>query len=152
LIGGYAGWAGSLQPEEVSRRLEGFLAMADLGAAYDPKSYPGFFSDLIPADREAAVISMMQENIRPATIRAAGHIAAETDLRAMLPSLDIPTLLLHGDADARSPLSGARAINAAIPGSELAILAGLGHACIVEDPEACSEAIRQFVERVARKA
>jgi pimeloyl-ACP methyl ester carboxylesterase len=152
LIGAYAGWAGSLPLEEVSRRLQAFLTMAELGDAYDPKTYPGFFSDRIPADREAATISMMQENNRPATVRAAGHIAAETDLRAMLPSIDIPTLLVHGDADARSPLSAAMAIHAAIPGSEIVVLPGLGHACIMEDPEACSAAIRRFAERIVRTA
>ena len=152
LIGAYAGWAGSLPPEEVSKRLQGFLAMADLGDAYDPKSYPGFFSDLIPFDRETATISMMRENLRPASVRVAGHVAAETDLRAVLPSIDIPTLLLHGDADARSPLSAARAMHTAIPGSELAILQGLGHACIIENPDACSIAIRRFVERFTRTA
>ena len=95
---------------------------------------------------------MMRDNIRPRDVRVAGHVAAETDLRAMLPSIDIPTLLLHGDADARSPLSAAMAIHAAIPGSELVILPGLGHACIVEDPDACSDAVQRFVERIDRKA
>jgi pimeloyl-ACP methyl ester carboxylesterase len=94
---------------------------------------------------------MMRDNIRRATIRVAGHVAAETDLRAMLPSIDIPTLLLHGDADARSPLSAAKAIHAAIPDSDLVILPGLGHACTVEDPDACSGAIERFVERINRK-
>jgi hypothetical protein len=82
LVGGYAGWAGSLTPDEVARRLEMFVGMAELGDAFDPKSYPGLFSDLIPADRDAALATMMRENIRPATIRAAGHIGAETDLRS----------------------------------------------------------------------
>ena len=36
------------------------------------------------------------------------------------------------------------------PGSEIVILPGLGHACIVEDPDACSAAIEQFVEQVER--
>jgi hypothetical protein len=40
LIGGYAGWAGSLPPEEVARRLEMFVGMADLGDSFDPRSYP----------------------------------------------------------------------------------------------------------------
>src|SRR4029450_6938377 len=44
LIGGYAGWAGSLPPEEVARRLEMFLAMAELGDAFDPKASPGPFA------------------------------------------------------------------------------------------------------------
>ncbi|HKY16747.1 MAG TPA: alpha/beta fold hydrolase, partial [Microthrixaceae bacterium] len=66
LIGGYAGWAGSLPPEEVARRVEMFLGMADLGDAFDPRSYPGLFTDLIPADRAEALATMMRENIRPA--------------------------------------------------------------------------------------
>ena len=70
LVGGYAGWAGSLPPEEVARRLEMFVGMAELGDAFDPKSYPGLFSEFIPPDREAALATMMRENIRPATVRA----------------------------------------------------------------------------------
>jgi pimeloyl-ACP methyl ester carboxylesterase len=146
LIGGYAGWAGSLPPEEVARRLEMFFGMAELGDDFDPKSYPGLFSDLITGDRDAALVTMMRENVRPATIRAAGHIGAETDLRQMLPTVDIPTLVLHGEADARSPLTNAEALHAAIPTSQLLVLPELGHACVVEDPAACGAAIRRFVK------
>lgn len=149
LVGGYAGWAGSLPADEVARRLEMFVGMADLGDAFDPRSYPGLFSDLIPADREAALAAMMRDNIRPATIRAAGHVGAETDLRPMLPTIDVPTLVLHGEADARSPLANAEALHAAIPSSELVVLPRLGHACLVEDPGACAAEIRRFVATVS---
>ena len=37
LVGGYAGWAGSLPPEEVSRRLTMFLGMAGYTAAHAAK-------------------------------------------------------------------------------------------------------------------
>jgi pimeloyl-ACP methyl ester carboxylesterase len=148
LAGGYAGWAGSLPPHEVARRLQMFLGMAELGDAFDPKSYPGLFSELIPADRDAALATMMRENIRPATVRAAGHIGAETDLRPVLPTVDIPTLVLHGEADARSPLTNAEALHAAIATSQLVVLPKLGHACVVEEPEACAAAIRRFVSTV----
>jgi pimeloyl-ACP methyl ester carboxylesterase len=148
LVGGYAGWAGSLPPDEVARRLEMFVGMAELGDAFDPKSYPGLFSDLIPADREAALVTIMRESVRPATIRAAGHIGAETDLRQVLPTIDVPTLVLHGEADARSPLANAEALHAAIPTSQLVVLPKLGHACVVEDPEACATEIRRFVKTV----
>jgi pimeloyl-ACP methyl ester carboxylesterase len=114
-----------------------------------PRSYPGLFSDLIPADRTAALATMMGENIRPATIRAAGHIGAETDLRPVLPTVDVPTLILHGEADARSPLANAEALHAAITTSQLAVLPKLGHACVIEDPEACSAEIRRFVKTVS---
>lgn len=145
LVGGYAGWAGSLPPAEVARRREMFLGMAELGDAFDPKSYPGLFSELIPPDREAVLVTMMRENIRPASVRAAGYIGAETDLRPVLPSVDVPTLVLHGAADARSPLANAEALHAAISTSRLVVLPGLGHACVVEDPVVCAAEIRRFV-------
>jgi pimeloyl-ACP methyl ester carboxylesterase len=119
-----------------------------LGDAFDPKSYPGLFSELIPADREAALVTIMRENIRRATIRAAGHIGAETDLRPTLPTVNVPTLVLHGEADARSPLANAEMLHAAIPTSQLVVLPRLGHACVVEDPEACAAKIRRFVATV----
>lgn len=152
LIGGYAGWAGSLPPEEVTRRLEMFLGMAELGDKFDPKSYPGLFSDLMPADREAALATMMRQNLRPATVRAAGHIGAETDLRPVLPTVDVPTLVLHGEADARSPITNGAALHAAISTSRLVVLPKLGHACVVEDPEACASEIRRFVQTLTRPA
>jgi pimeloyl-ACP methyl ester carboxylesterase len=125
-----------------------FLGMADLGDAFDPKSYPGLFTDLIPADRDAVLVTMMRENIRPATVQAAGYIGAETDLRPVLPIVDVPTLVLHGDADARSPLKNTETLDAAISTSQLAVLPKLGHACVVEDPEACATEIRRFVKDV----
>src|SRR5918995_1406410 len=143
LIGGYAGWAGSLPTGEVARRLEMFLGMADLGDAFDPKSYPGLFTDLIPADRNRVLATMMRENMRPASVRAAGYIGAETDLRPVLPTVDVPTLVLHGEADARSPLASAETLHAAISTSQLVVLPTLGHACVAEDPDACSTAIRR---------
>jgi pimeloyl-ACP methyl ester carboxylesterase len=146
LIGGYAGWAGSLPTGEVARRLEMFLGMADLGDAFDPKSYPGLFTDLIPADRTRVLATMMRENMRPASVRAAGYIGAETDLRPVLPTVDVPTLVLHGEADARSPLASAETLHAAIATSQLVVLPRLGHACVAEDPDACSTAIRRFVK------
>jgi pimeloyl-ACP methyl ester carboxylesterase len=152
LIGGYAGWAGSLPREEVTRRLEMFLGMAELGDKFDPKSYPGLFSDLLPADRDAALATMMRQNVRPATVRAAGHIGAETDLRRVLPTVAVPTLVLHGEADARSPIANAAALHAAIPGSRLVVLPKLGHACVVEDPEACASEIRRFVQTLTQPA
>jgi pimeloyl-ACP methyl ester carboxylesterase len=149
LVGGYAGWAGSLPADEVARRLQMFLGMAELGDAFDPKSYPGLFSELIPPDRDAALATMMRENVRPATVRSAGHIGAETDLRPVLPTVGVPTLVLHGEADARSPLANAEALHAAIPASRLVVVPKLGHACVVEDPEACSAEIGRFVKSVS---
>ena len=44
---------------------------------------------------------------------------ADADLRDVLPSIDVPTLLLYGDADRRAPLTVATALEADIPGATL---------------------------------
>ena len=67
----------------------------------------------------------------------------------MLPTVDVPTLVLHGAADARSPLANAEALHAAISTSQLVVLPGLGHACVMEDPERCAVEIRRFVTTVS---
>ena len=85
------------------------------------------------------------------TIRAAGYIGAETDLRPVLPAVDVPTLILHGEADARSPPARADALHAAISTSQLVVFPRLGHARVVADPEACAEEIRRFVQTVGRR-
>jgi pimeloyl-ACP methyl ester carboxylesterase len=72
----------------------------------------------------------------------------EEVLRSVLPTVDVPTLVLHGEADARSPLANAETLRAAISTSQLAVLPRLRQACVVEDPEACATAIRQFVKNV----
>jgi hypothetical protein len=83
---------------EVARRLTMFLGMAEVGDAFDPRSYPGSFTDRIPPDHPAVLVAMMRENIRPVGARAAGHIGAETGPRPRLPTVDVPTLVLHGAA------------------------------------------------------
>jgi len=53
---------------------------------------------------------------------------AEADLRAVLPTITVPTLLLYGTADARAPRPVAEALHAAIPNSELVLLPEGGRA------------------------
>jgi len=99
LVGAYAGWAGSLPPDEVQRRLAFALATAELVAAHqwDPTSMPGLFSDAMSADRAADLVAIMSE-IRPAATRTMAYALAEADLRDALPHIAVPTLLVNGDA------------------------------------------------------
>ncbi len=54
-------------------------------------------------------------------------IAASGDRLEALRQLDLPTLVIHGDADPLLPVEGGRKIAEAIPGAQLVILEGLGH-------------------------
>src|SRR4029078_4988777 len=93
LTGSYAGWAGSLPPEQVEQRLQFALRIADLpSGAFEPSSMPGLFSDELPADRAAELATIMSE-IRPAGTRTMAYALAEADLRDVLPHIEVPTLL-----------------------------------------------------------
>jgi pimeloyl-ACP methyl ester carboxylesterase len=148
LVGAYAGWAGSLPRDEVERRLEFALRTADAAPrAFEPHSMRGLFSDVMPKDRAHELATIMSE-IRPAATRTMAHALAEADLRDVLPRIAVPTLLLYGEADERSPLSVARALHASVPGSTLTIMPGLGHECYLESAETFDAEVRAFLTRV----
>lgn len=145
LVGAYAGWAGSLPPDEVDRRLQFALQTAALGPnAFEPATMPGLFSDAMPKDRADELAKVMSE-IRPAATRTMAYALAEADLRDVLPHIDVPTLLLYGDADERSPLRVAHELHAAIPGSTLAVMPGLGHECYLESAPTFETEVRTFL-------
>lgn len=55
-------------------------------------------------------------------------VGGPTDaLRARLPELDVPTLVVHGTDDPLFPLAHGRALAAEIPGAQLVTLPGVGH-------------------------
>lgn len=145
LVGAYAGWAGSLPASEVQRRLQFALQVADLGRhAFDPRSMRGLFSDAMPPERAEELASIMRD-ARPAGTRAMAKALAETDLRDALPTIGVPTLVVCGDADERSPLNVGRKLQSAIPGSTLAVLSGLGHECYLESADTFDAEVRRFL-------
>ena len=69
---------------------------------------------------------------------------AQTDQRHLLPRIGVPTLLIWGDSDARSPLSVARQFEEAIPGAALVVIPSAGHLSNLEQPGAFNDAVRRF--------
>ena len=55
----------------------------------------------------------------------------------------MPTLLIWGELDVRSPLSIARRFEQAIPNAELVVIPGCGHVSNLERPEQFSAAVRR---------
>ena len=68
----------------------------------------------------------------------------EADQRDVLPTIDVPTLLLWGELDVRSPLTVARQFADAIPHAELVVIPGAGHASNLERPGEFNDAVRVF--------
>jgi pimeloyl-ACP methyl ester carboxylesterase len=70
---------------------------------------------------------------------------AEADLREMLPDVAVPTLLIWGDQDVRSPLSVARQFEEAIPDARLVVIPDCGHVSNLQQPDRFNEAVRDFL-------
>jgi pimeloyl-ACP methyl ester carboxylesterase len=143
LVDTYAGWKGSLPEEEVRARVEGVRQM--LTAAdhlFDP-TLPGLFAGDPPA-RFVPLLETMAADVRPESMRTALFVMAEADQRDLLPRIAVPTLLIWGKLDARSPLSVARQFKNAVPEAKLVVIPGAGHVSNLEQPELFTAAVREF--------
>ncbi len=89
------------------------------------------FSEAAPAAMRAQALELMS-GVRPGGNLTMLRAMAEADLRDVLPRVDVPTLVLHGDADARSPLQVGVELHERIAGSRLVVLPGVGHASNLE--------------------
>lgn len=85
-----------------------------------------------------------------AALRALGP-AAQPPLHDRLGELAMPVLLIAGALD-RPFVAHARALAAAIPQAQLAIVPDAGHAVHVEQPAACAAVVRDFLTRAAALA
>ena len=143
LVDTYAGWKGSLPAEEVRARVEGvrqMLAAAD--HVFDP-TLPGLFAGDPPAEF-VPLLEEMAAAVRPGSMRTALLLMGEADLRDVLSRIAVPTLLVWGELDARSPLTVASQFEEAIPDAKLVVIPGAGHVSNLEQPEAFNDAVREF--------
>lgn len=148
LASAYAGWAGSLPAEEAQRRLRQVLREVDLPPEH-------FAQDWIPTLLTAAApqelvdeVSAIMYDFHPAGMRRAAYAMGTTDYRSVLPTISVPTLLLYGDADVRSPVRVGEDLHGQIPGSALVVLPGAPHLANVENPEDFNAAVRNFLRGV----
>jgi pimeloyl-ACP methyl ester carboxylesterase len=146
LAGAYAGWAGSLPPEEVEMRLQQVLRLADLPPETFVETVLGsMFSP--SASRE--VVDAFAANVarfHPTGLRTMARALAEADLRESLAHIEVATLLLYGDTDVRAPLEVADAMHAGIPGSKLVVMHGVGHVSTLDASERVNQEVRSFLD------
>jgi pimeloyl-ACP methyl ester carboxylesterase len=144
LVGTYAGWKGSLPREEVRARVEGLhRVLAAPAEEFDP-SLPGLFAG-DPPRKFVPLLQDMAADVRPESLRTALLLMAEADQRDLLPRIAVPTLLIWGEQDVRSPLSVAHQFEQAIPKAQLIVISGAGHVTNLERPEKFNDAVREFL-------
>lgn len=140
----YAGWKGSLPEPIPQERMEACLRDASLPPTeFVFKYLPGMFSEDVPEEVREEAASVMSE-FHPAGFRLMARAAADTDTRDLLPTIDVATLLIWGEADARSPITVAHQFHDAIPGSRLVIIPGAGHVSNMEQPGLFNAEVRSF--------
>jgi pimeloyl-ACP methyl ester carboxylesterase len=66
-----------------------------------------------------------------------------------LPSLRVPTLVLHGTEDRVIPVENGRRLAERIPGAEVVLLEGAGHVYHSERADEADAAVLDFVRRHA---
>ncbi|HEU5346267.1 MAG TPA: alpha/beta hydrolase [Ktedonobacterales bacterium] len=148
LASAYAGWAGSLPAEEVEDRLTQIVREVDLPLEqWIPAWSASLFTEAAPQEMIEEMAAIMSA-FHPAGVRAMVHAFAEADLRDILPLIQVPTLLLYGDADQRIPAQVAEDLHARIPTARLVILRGAGHQCNVEAAERFTTEVRSFLRSV----
>ena len=151
LASAYAGWAGSLPRAEVAARLEGVLAGVDLSREELLRGWPGLLSPAASPKLIEELASIWDDNggsSHPAGYRAMAHSMAEADLRDVLARIDIPTLLLYGELDQRSPLDIAKELRDRIPSARLEVIPSVGHVSNAEAPNEFNRRVREFLHSV----
>ena len=68
------------------------------------------------------------------------------DTYERLPAITAPTLIVHGDRDQLVPVGNADILRQRIAGSQVRIIAGVGHMFFWEKPEESAEAIIEFLK------
>lgn len=106
---------------------------------YDPSKAPS----LDPASLPPAVLQVLDGN--RAALALYGASMTDPALLGRLAGIDLPALVLWGEADRIVDAAYGRAYAAAIPGARFQLLPRTGHVPQMETPDVLLEALRAFV-------
>ncbi len=149
LVSAYAGWAGSLPPETVAERLRNGIQLSEMPPEVVVNDFLAtLFTESTPKHVIKETADIISE-FHPAGMRAMLRAFAQADLRNVLTEIRIPTLLVYGDIDQRSPLHVAEALHDAIPASRLVVIEGAGHLVNAEAPKTFNAEVQEFLTSIS---
>ena len=130
-------------PDRKEGRYKSAAEVADKGIASVVETMtPKFTSN--PQLQQFARESM--ERQQPAAyIGSLKAMAERVDSTPLLSTLQIPVVLVHGDADQLIPIDRAREVKAAIANAHLVEISGAGHMPMMESAEKTAEALKHLV-------
>ena len=138
------GWTGALSDSVANVRLAACIHDSSLPPQdFVLKYLPGMFSDSISQQIKDELAGIMNDT-HPVGFQLMATAVAIADTRTLLPNVKVPTLLIWGEADKRSPLSAAYQMRNAIHGAKLEIIPGAGHVSNMEKPIQFNKAVKDF--------
>jgi pimeloyl-ACP methyl ester carboxylesterase/class 3 adenylate cyclase len=90
--------------------------------------------------------------VSPGTARRLLDMAAKLDVRDVLSSIQVPTLVLHRSGDRATPVEGGRFLASRIPGAKLVEVPGIDHFPFVGDTEPVFQELERFLTGTHRAA
>jgi pimeloyl-ACP methyl ester carboxylesterase len=139
-----------------AEQLATFMAAADITdpVAAVRSTYPLHYSDAYAAAHDAEIVerSLATAHLRSTPQGRAGQLVAvnEHDTLARLPSLRVPTLVIHGGEDGVVPIENGRIIAQAIPGARLKIFPQARHIVFAECADEVNRDIIDFLNENER--
>jgi pimeloyl-ACP methyl ester carboxylesterase len=101
------------------------------------------FSNTPPQAAREALGGIML-GFHPVGFRRMAIASAAADTRDLLAKIQVPTQLIWGDSDVRSPMTVAEQFLHAVPGARLVIIPMAGHVSNLEAPAEFTAAVRDF--------
>jgi pimeloyl-ACP methyl ester carboxylesterase len=140
----YAGWRASLPENTWKERLATCLEDANLSPDLVAQKFlPGVFYEPAPPELHTRFAEIVRD-FHPIGFKLMSLSSAEVDTTDLLPSITVPTLLVWGDGDRRSPRRVAEQFRDAIPNATLVTIPNAGHLVNMEQPEQFNQQIRRF--------
>jgi len=96
--------------------------------------------------------SYLRMGASPGAAVALTRMNAEIDVRSVLPSIRVPTLVIHRTGDHCLRVEGGRYLASQIPGAQFLELPGDDHLPFVGDQDAILDAVDHFLERTRARA
>jgi len=144
----YAGWSGSFSPAVVAQRLDASLPDVQLPPdEVAAKWITGFVTSGSPEQIKDELRGIIAD-FKPEGMRIMIRSLAEADLREELSEIHVPTLLIWGAQDVRSPLTVAHDLQARLHRSRLVVFEGAGHLAQVEAADRVNAELRSFFTSV----
>ena len=107
-----------------------------------------FMRALFPRAQESLMRKMASEDYYKASpvMRGCFSKAVNEDLSVYLPKINVPTLLIWGELDTKTPVSDGRLMEELIPDSGLVVVKNAGHHPFQDQPFFFREVIKSFLK------